>query len=82
MANGEILLRTGKNINNSNLLDQYRINLGAGWKFKEDIRIEVSYLNMIAFRFNNLAKNNVDANNILLIKLIFDNFNNYLPSDD
>ncbi len=82
MANTEILLRIGKNVKNENLLDQYRINLSVGWKFRDDLRLEVGYLNMIAFRFNNQAKNNIDVNNIILLKLIFDNFNNYLPSDD
>ena len=72
----------GKNVNNMNLVDQYRLSAGLGWKFAEDIRIEVSYIDMIAFRFSNQAKNNVDANNVLLVKLTFDNFNHYLPSDD
>jgi hypothetical protein len=92
MANAEILIRTGKNISNINLFDQYRISLNLGWKFSSDVRFEIGYISMTAFRFNNQDKNNVEANNIIISKLIFDNFNNlftkkktvkpYLPNDD
>jgi hypothetical protein len=88
----EILLRTGKNVSNSNLVDQYRIYGGLGYKFSENMRVELGYLNAVAFRLNNAAKNNVDVNNVIWIKLIIDNFNNlfrkqksenkYIPNDD
>jgi hypothetical protein len=78
LITSEIMLRTGKNVNNNNLLDQYRIYGGLGYKFSENMRTELGYLNMVAFRLNNAAKNNVDVNNVIWVRLIVDNFNNLL----
>jgi hypothetical protein len=75
MTSGELFIKTGKNIKNANIYDQSRFYLGLGWKFAPEIRVEMGYLNQTAFRFNNIAKNNIDFNNSLFFNLIFDDFN-------
>jgi hypothetical protein len=75
VASGEIFLRTGKNVNNNNLLDQIRFYGGLGYKFSDNMRVELGYMNMIAYRFNNIAKNNIEVNNILWLRFMVENFN-------
>jgi hypothetical protein len=75
MTSGEVFLKTGKNIKNANIYDQTRFYLGLGWKFAPEIRAELGYMNQTAFRFNNIAKNNIDFNNSVFFNLIFDDFN-------
>jgi hypothetical protein len=75
VTSGEIFLRTGKNISNANLVDQIRFYGGLGYKFSDNMRVELGYMNMTAFRFNNPAKNNVEINNILWLRLTIENFN-------
>jgi hypothetical protein len=75
VMSGEIFLRVGKNVNNNNLLDQVRIYGGIGYKFSDNMRAEIGYMNMSAFRLNNTAKNNVEINNVLWLRVTIDNFN-------
>jgi hypothetical protein len=75
VTSGEIFLRTGKNISNINLVDQVRFYGGVGYKFSDNMLAELGYMNMTAFRFNNAAKNNVEVNNVLWLRLTIENFN-------
>ncbi len=73
----EAFLNVGKNMKNANIFDQTRTYIGVGWKFAKEIRCEAGYLNQMAFRLNNTAKNNVDLNNCLFVNLIFDDLNSF-----
>jgi len=73
----EIFLNTGSIIKNTNLVDQNRFFAGLGYRFHEDIRLEIGYLNQTAFRFNNTLQNNIEQNNVLQIFLYFDDFNKF-----
>jgi len=75
MTSAEVFLNIGPNIKNANIFDQTRCYAGLGWKFAKEIRLEMGYMNQMAFRLNNTAKNNVDLNNCLFVNLIFDDFN-------
>lgn len=68
----EVFISGGKNVGNSNLLDQNRTFAGLGYRFKKPVRIELGCLLQEAFRFNNAKKNNVEQNGILQVFLIFD----------
>ena len=74
----EIFVSTGGKVNNSNLLDQNRIFLGLGYKFDGHFRVEAGYINQTIFRFNNVAKNNVDSNSGVLLTLFLDDFGGFL----
>lgn len=71
----EIFLNVGKNVPSYRFLDQNRCTLVFGYKFHTAMRVEMGYMNMMAFRMNNKAKNNVDLNNIFLVNFVFDDFN-------
>lgn len=75
VTSAEVFLNTGKNVNNNNLLDQLRFYGGLGYKFSDNMRVELGYMNMVAYRFNNSAKNNVDVNNVLWLRFTVENFN-------
>lgn len=74
----EIFVSTGGKVGNSNLLDQNRIFLGLGYKFDGHFRLEAGYINQTIFRFNNVAKNNVDSNSGVLLTLFLDDFGGFL----
>lgn len=73
----ELFINMGKAVRNTNLIDQNRFFAGLGYRFKSDIRLEVGYLNQLAFRFNNALQNNIEQNDALQIFLIFDDFNRF-----
>jgi hypothetical protein len=75
VTSAEVFLNTGKNVNNNNLLDQLRFYGGLGYKFSDNMRVELGYMNMIAYRLNNGANNNVDVNNVLWLRFTVENFN-------
>ena len=63
----EVFLNIGKQVKNTNLLDQNRLFLGVGYRFEKEFRVELGYLSQTAFRFNNSTQTNVEQNNILQI---------------
>lgn len=73
----EIFLNMGKQVANTNLLDQNRLFIGLGYRFGQDIRVEAGYLNQTVFRFNNVQQNNIDQNDILQVLVFFDDFNRF-----
>ena len=77
MTSVEVFLSVGKNVKSANIFDQTRCYAGLGYKIGKDTRIEAGYLNQMAFRLNNTAKNNVDLNNCLFVNIIFDDFNSF-----
>lgn len=75
VTSAEVFLNTGKNVNNNNLVDQLRFYGGLGYKFSDNMRVELGYMNMVAYRLNNTAKNNVDVNNVLWLRFTVEHFN-------
>lgn len=69
----ELFVNTGKNIPNTNLLDQNRILAGFGYKLNKFVAFEASYIQQAIFRFNNTAKDNVDLNNVLQLNFAITN---------
>jgi hypothetical protein len=63
---------------NTNLLDQNRIMIGLGYKFNKFYAIEAGYLRQTIFRFNNIAKDNVDVHNVLLLNFVVNNIEQLL----
>jgi hypothetical protein len=73
-SHAELFIRTGENVKNINLLDQFRSSIGFGYKFKNDIRFELGYMNIIAYKFNNKAQNNIDLLHSVCLSILFDDF--------
>ncbi|MEY3450828.1 MAG: hypothetical protein RL711_653 [Bacteroidota bacterium] len=73
-SHAEIFIKTGESIKNINLLDQFRSAIGFGYKFENDIRIELGYMNIIAYKFNNKALNNIDLLHTVCLSILFDDF--------
>ena len=74
-SHAEVFVNTGSNVKNINLLDQFRSWIGLGYKFNNIFRMELGYMNILAYRFNNKAQNNVDINHCIMLNLLFDDFN-------
>jgi hypothetical protein len=73
-ANTEFFIRAGENVKNNQLFDQFRSAIGLGYKLPYDMRIELGYMNILAFRLNNKAQNNVDLNHVICLNFFFDDF--------
>jgi hypothetical protein len=73
----EVFINAGKNVGN-NIFDQNRFLTSLGYKVAPDVRIELGYLNQLAFQ--NIGKSGVQdvyRNNVLQFYLFFDNFSKY-----
>jgi hypothetical protein len=74
----EVFVSMGPTTVNTNLLDQNRIMIGLGYKFNKFYAIEAGYLRQTIFRFNNIAKDNVDVHNVLLLNFVVNNIEQLL----
>ena len=72
-AFNELFVGMGKNVANTNLLDQNRILIGVGYKFNKFVAFEAGFMRQSIFRFNNATKDNVDRNNIFQTNLAITN---------
>jgi hypothetical protein len=73
----EMFVNAGKNVGN-NIFDQNRFLAALGYKVAPDVRIELGYLNQLAFQ--SIGKSGVQdvyRNNVLQFYLFFDNFSKY-----
>lgn len=73
-SQAEIFIRSGDNVKNINLLDQFRSALGLGYKFSDHFRFELGYMNVVAYKFNNKAQNNIDVLHTVTLSVFMDDF--------
>lgn len=85
MTSEELMFKFGKYVDNANIFDQSRFYLVYGYKFHQEMRFEIGYLNQVAFRLNNgygqLPGNNVDLNNNLFVSYIIDDFTSFFKKE-
>jgi hypothetical protein len=78
----EMFINAGKNAGN-NIFDQNRFLTSLGYKVCPDVRIELGYLNQLAFQ--NVGKTGVQdvyRNDVLQFYLFFDNFNKFFKKSE
>jgi hypothetical protein len=78
----EVFISAGANVGN-NIFDQNRFLTSLGYKIAPDVRVEVGYLNQLAFQ--NVGKTTVQdvyKNNVLQFYLFLDNFSKFFKKKE
>lgn len=76
-AYNELMINMGENVPNLNIFDQNRVLIGLGYRINQHLTVEMGYMQQSVFRFNNVAKNNVELNNILQVNLAISNIETF-----